>query len=206
MTFELWLAFTLASTGLLLIPGPTVLLVLSYAVNQGKKTALASVFGVTVGDFVAMTASLVGLGALILASAALFNILKWMGALYLIYLGVQMLRKPAVAAVDGGTDTPPKKAFVQSVLVTALNPKSNIFFLAFVPQFVDTSSALFPQFAILIVTFVGLTILINAGYALCATQIRQYLTRPAAQKLMSQISGTTLIGMGVLTAAYKRTA
>ncbi|MCR9114619.1 MAG: LysE family transporter, partial [Rhodobacteraceae bacterium] len=86
MPLDLWLAFVAASTALLLIPGPTVLLVLSYALSQGRRVALASATGVALGDFVAMTASLAGLGALVLASATLFTALKWIGAAYLIWL------------------------------------------------------------------------------------------------------------------------
>ena len=85
MDFQIWLAFVAASTALLLIPGPTVLLVLSYAMSQGKRVALATVGGVALGDFIAMSASLAGLGALVLASGTLFTVLKWAGAIYLVY-------------------------------------------------------------------------------------------------------------------------
>ena len=91
MPLDLWLAFVAASTALLLIPGPTVLLVLSYALSQGKKVAVASASGVALGDLIAMTASLAGLGALVLASATLFTVLKWIGAVYLVYLGIEIL-------------------------------------------------------------------------------------------------------------------
>ena len=92
MPLDLWLTFVAASTALLLIPGPTVLLVLSYALTKGRPVAVASAAGVAFGDLLAMTASLVGLGALVLASATLFAALKWAGAVYLIYLGIKMLR------------------------------------------------------------------------------------------------------------------
>ncbi|MEQ9261095.1 MAG: LysE family transporter, partial [Roseovarius sp.] len=91
MPLDLWLAFMAASFALLIIPGPTVLLVLSYALSQGRRVALASAAGVALGDFIAMTASLLGLGALVLASATLFTVLKWVGAAYLVWLGVKLL-------------------------------------------------------------------------------------------------------------------
>ena len=92
MPFDLWLAFVAASTALLLIPGPTVLLVLSYALSKGRSVAVASAAGVAVGDLVAMTASLAGLGALVLASATAFTLLKWAGAAYLVWLGLKLIR------------------------------------------------------------------------------------------------------------------
>src|ERR1700737_5116797 len=92
MTFESWAAFFAASISLLIIPGPTVLLVVSYALGQGWRTALPMAVGVALGDFTAMTLSMLGLGALLAASAALFAALKWIGAAYLVYLGVKLWR------------------------------------------------------------------------------------------------------------------
>ena len=92
MDLATWLAFTAASIILLMIPGPTVLLVVSYALTQGRRVALATAAGVALGDFTAMTLSLAGLGALLLASAGLFTALKWVGAAYLVYLGVRLWR------------------------------------------------------------------------------------------------------------------
>jgi len=89
MPLDIWLTFVAASTVLLLIPGPTVLLVLSYALSKGRSVALASAGGVALGDLIAMSASLAGLGALVLASATLFQVLKWVGAAYLIWLGIK---------------------------------------------------------------------------------------------------------------------
>ena len=92
MEFSIWLAFVAASTALLMIPGPTVLLVLSYALGQGRRVAVPTALGVATGDLMAMSLSLAGLGALVATSATLFTVLKWVGAVYLVYLGVKMLR------------------------------------------------------------------------------------------------------------------
>src|SRR5829696_9785988 len=97
MTFESWAAFTAASAVLLIIPGPTVLLVVSYAQGQGWRTVLPMTVGVALGDFTAVTLSMLGLGALLATSATLFTILKWMGAAYLVYLGVKLWRAPVHA-------------------------------------------------------------------------------------------------------------
>jgi threonine/homoserine/homoserine lactone efflux protein len=148
MDFQIWLAFVAASTALLLIPGPTVLLVLSYSISQGKRVALATVAGVAVGDLVAVTASLAGLGALVLASATLFTMLKWIGAAYLIYLGVKLFRSASTASLGNVENAPQASAasvFGHSATVTALNPKSIVFFIAFVPQFIAVNSPLLPH-------------------------------------------------------------
>src|SRR6201991_1072767 len=113
MTFSLWLAFVAATSILLVIPGPTVLLVVSYALGQGWRTALPMAVGVALGDFTAMTLSMLGLGALLAASATLFTALKWIGAAYLVWLGIKLWRA-------GGTlDADPRREAVQPVRMIA---------------------------------------------------------------------------------------
>lgn len=208
MDLHLWFAFVAASIVLLLIPGPTVLLILSYALSQGRRVALATVAGVTLGDFLAMSASLMGLGALVLASATLFTVLKWVGAVYLVYLGVQLWRSAgrgaALGALDETAALPARAVFGHAALVTALNPKSIAFFVAFVPQFVDPAAALLPQFAILIATFVGLAGLNTLAYALLADRMRAKIGRPGVIAGLSRAGGVALVGMGVMTAALRR--
>lgn len=208
MDLHLWFAFVAASVVLLLIPGPTVLLILSYALSQGRRVALATVAGVTLGDFLAMSASLMGLGALVLASATLFTVLKWVGAVYLVYLGVQLWRSAGSAAALGAlaetTALPARAVFGHAALVTALNPKSIAFFVAFVPQFVDPAAPLVPQFAILIATFVGLAGLNTLAYALLADRMRAKIGRPGVIAGLSRAGGVALVGMGVMTAALRR--
>ncbi|QIE45108.1 LysE family translocator [Pseudohalocynthiibacter aestuariivivens] len=208
MPVELWLAFVAASTALLLIPGPTVLLVLSYALSQGRRVAVASAAGVALGDLVAMTASLLGLGALVLASATLFTALKWAGALYLIYLGIKLLRSAPSTGLDArtaGRDITGSGVFWHMSAVTALNPKSIAFFIAFVPQFVSLNAPLLPQFVILISTFVGLAAINAFAYALLADRLRQTIRRPSVITWLTRTGGGALVAMGVMTAALRRT-
>ncbi|WP_170595596.1 LysE family translocator [Ruegeria arenilitoris] len=209
MDFELWLAFVAASTALLLIPGPTVLLVLSYALSKGRSVAVASATGVALGDLIAMTASLLGLGALVLASATLFSVLKWVGAAYLVWLGIKLLRSApsgGMQAVATGRDVTARGVFGHAAAVTALNPKSIAFFIAFVPQFLRPAEPLGPQFAILITTFVGLAGLNALAYALLADRLRRVIGRPGIITGMTRFGGLTLIGMGVATAVLRRPA
>ena len=141
MPLDHWLAFVAASAVLLAIPGPTVVLIISYALGHGRRAASSTVAGVALGDFTAMTASLLGLGALLAASATLFMVLKWAGAAYLIYLGVKLWRAP-VAEQVADVVVPVERhgrIFLHAYAVTALNPKSIVFFIAFLPQFLDRS-------------------------------------------------------------------
>ena len=207
MAFDLWLTFAAASLALLLIPGPTVLLVLSYALSKGRSVAVASAAGVALGDLVAMTASLAGLGAIVLASATAFTVLKWIGAAYLVWLGVRLIRSAPSAGLEAqsiGRDVTARSVFAHNAAVTALNPKSIAFFIAFVPQFVDPQAALLPQFAILIATFVGLAALNALAYALLADRLRRLISRPNVIAWITRAGGATLIGMGVLTATMRR--
>lgn len=208
MDFSLWLAFVAATVALLLIPGPTILLVLSYALTQGRKVAIATAAGVALGDLIAMSASLIGLGALVATSALAFSVVKWVGAAYLIYLGVKMFRnapKNGAGLVETNAKATPQQVFWHSALVTALNPKSIGFFIAFVPQFISTNAAYLPQATILIATFVGLAALNAFAYALLADLMRSQISKPIIMRRLTQVGGATLIGMGAATATLKST-
>ena len=209
MDISLWLAFAAASTALLLVPGPTVLLVLAYAIGQGSRVAVPTAFGVALGDLIAMSASLLGLGALVLASATLFGLLKWIGALYLIWLGVGMIRRAGDIAPDFEASPKritPRQAFASAAMVTALNPKSIVFFIAFVPQFLNPEAPLFAQSAILVATFVGLGTINALAYAVLAARMTRTIRRPGVIRWFARLGGAALVAMGVLTAGLRRAA
>ncbi len=209
MDLSLWMTFVAATVALLIIPGPTVVLVLTYALTQGRRVAVASAGGVALGDFIAMTASLVGLGALVMASSSLFMVLKWIGAFYLVWMGIGMIRGAGGARAIRIEDAPQLSAravFRNATVVTALNPKSIVFFIAFVPQFIRPEQPLGPQFAILITTFVGLAAINVLIYALLADRLRATIRKPAVLGWMTRTGGGVLIGMGVLTATLRRAA
>jgi threonine/homoserine/homoserine lactone efflux protein len=174
--------------------------------SQGKRTAIASATGVAVGDFIAMSASLAGLGALVLTSATLFILLKWVGAVYLVWLGIKLLRSAPTEGLEAQAtpDSTARQVFGHAALVTALNPKSIAFFIAFVPQFVTVDAPLLPQFAILIATFVGLAAINALAYALAADKLRQTIRRPIVLTWLTRMGGAALVGMGLLTATLRR--
>lgn len=207
MLIEHWLAFAAASAILLAIPGPTILLVIAYALGHGRKAAGATVAGVALGDFTAMTASMLGLGALLATSAAIFTILKWVGAAYLVWLGIKLWRAPVSDPGRGGADVPaekPRKIFLHTYVVTALNPKSILFFVAFLPQFLDLTQPLAPQMMIFETTFLVLATLNAAAYALLASLARNTIRKPTVQAVVNRTGGTLLIGAGLVTAGLRR--
>ena len=210
MALEHWLVFVAASAVLLAIPGPTVLLVVSYALGHGRKTALATVSGVALGDMVAMTASILGVGALLASSSEAFAIQRWIGGAYLIFLGIRLWRAPIIDGPLADNDNLPEektfRIFGHSFLVTALNPKSIVFFVAFLPQFIDHAQPFFPQMIILEATFIALAVVNSLVYVLVADKARGLIRRRFVQKAVNRTGGTLLIAAGAVTAGYRRIA
>jgi len=205
MTFEVWIAFVAASVALLAIPGPTVLLVVSYALGCGKSSGWVTVPGVTLGNFTAMTASLMGAGAVLAASATAFTILKMVGAAYLVWLGIKLWWAKATMEPlqEFSKPRPEQSMFWHSYIFTALNPKGILFFIAFVPQFVDASTAALPQFVVLEATFVTLAAINVAIWAILAGSLRARFRHPGALKRVNHVGGSFLIGAGGLAAATR---
>ncbi|UYN97674.1 MAG: LysE family translocator [Enhydrobacter sp.] len=200
MTLELWLAFAAASSILLIIPGPTVLLVVSYALGQGWRTALPMAVGVALGDFTAMTLSMLGVGALLAASATLFTALKWVGAAYLVYLGVKLWRAGGAIEAAPRTDAVSAPRMLgHAWLVTALNPKSITFFVAFLPAFLDPRADFVTQMLVFETTFLVLAFANALGYALVASRARGMVANPRAIGTFNKVGGGLLIGAGVAT-------
>jgi len=204
MSIETWLAFTAASAVLLVIPGPTTLLVMSYALGRGMRTALPVAIGVALGDFTAMTLSMLGVGALLAASSLLFTALKWLGAAYLVWLGIQLWR------AGGALDARPREAHVSAPrmlghawLVTALNPKGITFFVAFLPQFLDRNGDFWTQMLVFEATFICLAFANAIGYALVAARARRLVRSERAVGIFNRIGGSLLIGAGVAAASVR---
>jgi threonine/homoserine/homoserine lactone efflux protein len=211
MSIEHYLAFIAASAIMLAIPGPTILLVISYSISHGHKFAMATVAGVALGDFTAMTASMLGLGALLATSAGIFTVLKYVGAAYLVYLGIKLWRAPVTGQVaDGGEASTQAessvKIFLHTYVVTALNPKSIIFFVAFLPQFLDLTQPMLFQMVVFEVTFLALAIANAALYGFAASLAREKIRQPMVRSVINRTGGSLLIGAGVLAAAYRKAA
>ncbi|MDQ0509283.1 LysE family translocator [Ancylobacter amanitiformis] len=204
MPIETWLAFVAASAVLLVIPGPTILLVVSYALGQGRRVALPVAAGVALGDFTAMTLSMLGLGALLATSALLFTGLKWIGAAYLIWLGIKLWRAGGTPLVsEARTDGSSLGMLLHAWIVTALNPKSITFFVAFLPQFLDPGRDFLTQMMIFEATFLVLAAANAFGYALIAGRLRGAIGNSHIVAAINRVGGTLLIGAGVATLAWR---
>jgi threonine/homoserine/homoserine lactone efflux protein len=206
MTIETWLAFTAASAVLLVIPGPTILLVISYALGRGMRTALPVAIGVALGDFTAMTLSMLGIGALLATSAFLFTIFKWMGAAYLVWLGITLWRAGGRLEAEPREDDAPALRMVgHAWIVTVLNPKSITFFVAFLPQFIDPALDFWTQVLIFEATFLCLAFANAVGYGLIASRARGLIHSERAIGIFNRIGGSLLIGAGLAAATARST-
>ncbi|WP_027190662.1 LysE family translocator [Fundidesulfovibrio putealis] len=222
MPLDTYLAFVAASSLLLIIPGPTVMLVVGFALSYGARRASWSAVGVMLGDATALSCSLLGLGAFLQTSAHLFSILKWAGALYLIWMGVKMIKgggntashpshSSGAADIDPIGASPPSAArpasnsrmrmVLQAYVVTALNPKTLLFFVAFVPQFITPGPDVHTQMLIILATFVGLAFLNVLAYAALAGSARRAARDPGVLRAFNRLGGCTFIGAGLWTAA-----
>ncbi|HEX5878795.1 MAG TPA: LysE family translocator [Actinomycetota bacterium] len=199
--------FTVAAITLLVIPGPSVLYIVTRSVDQGRAAGLASVGGIHVGTLVHVAAAALGLSALLVSSATAYNAVRWVGAAYLVWLGIQRLRARdeellATAGGPGGDRHSLRRVFAQGIVVNVLNPKTALFFFAFLPQFVDPSRGSVPfQVVVFGVAFVVLGLLSDGAYAvLAATGAGWLRRRPGVARTSRLVSGGVLISLGVTTA------
>lgn len=201
--------FVIASMLLLVIPGPTIVMVVSQALAHGRKVALASVLGVALGDLVAATLSLVGVGTLLAASATGFVVLKTIGAAYLVYIGIAMWRAPAPdfsAAEVAPYRRASRRVFRDAFLVTVFNPKGIVFFMAFVPQFISADHAFVPQAAVLVAVFVLLGVLNAWGYMMLADRARETIRQPKVLRVVTRAGAGFLVAAGLASLFARRTA
>jgi len=206
MSTDVWLSFVLASMILCFSPGPTVFLVMGQSLSHGKTSVIPLVAGVLSGDVIAMSISLLGLGALLATSAVLFSIFKWLAAAYLIYLGLKTWRSKLDVQNADLVLGKNGKIFKQALVVTALNPKGIIFFIAFFPLFIDADKAVLPQMLIMALSFLMASALSAAFYAIFSGYLRSKIKSVQVQKVFNKISGTMLVGAGTVTATLRQSA
>lgn len=208
MSLEIWLAFVAACSILTLIPGPCVLLVVGQALTRGMPAALLCILGDMLGGVFLMTLSLVGVGAILAASATLFGVLKWAGVCYMAYLGVSQIRDARkgdkIPNLSENTASSHAYSSLRSgFLASSLNPKAIIFYMAFLSQFMDPQGDTLLQFSILVATSSAVIGIILAGYALIAAQAKKTFQSRKARKYFGYTGGGFLIGGSVLMATSR---
>ncbi|OHV75508.1 LysE family translocator [Ensifer sp. LCM 4579] len=201
------LAFALVAFIGIATPGPTVLLALTNGSRHGVKKAMAGMIGAVLSDFVLIGAVALGLGALLAASEFWFTAVKWLGAAYLAFLGVLLLRSRGTLDIASGTPdasaSTSRAVFLKSFLVAVTNPKGYLFFSAFLPQFIDPALPQAPQYAVLAVVFASIDFLVMFGYALVGSQAVRFLKRSGAVWL-DRICGGALLALAGSLAFYRR--
>ncbi len=208
MSIHLWLAFVASSAVLLVIPGPTVLTVIGYSITHGRRAKIPLVAAVALGDSTALMVSLLGLGALLATSAFWFTGVKWAGGLYLLYLGLKLLRagiSPMALATPGAPGSR-WSLCLNTYLVTALNPKGIVFFVAFLPQFINPHEDISRQLWILACTFVAMAIVNATFYSAFAASASRLLTSPRAQRCFNLSGGSLLVTAGLWALMAKHRA
>ena len=206
MSIELYLAFCLATAILILMPGPIVTLVIAQSLRHGTGTGLATVAGSSVGNAILVAAGALGLSTAFVFLADLFDVIRWLGAGYLIWLGVREWRSKG-ADLDAATAGAPRDksaVFWQGIIVAITNPKTILFYAAFFPQFIDTAAPLALQLILMSVSFVVIAATFDTGYALLAGRLRGVLSGARRVRLRSRITGCLLIGTGIGLALARR--
>ncbi len=200
------LLFAGASLALLVIPGPAVLFLVTRSVDQGRRAGIVSMLGVETGTFAYAVAAAAGLTGLIAASELGFTVVKYAGAAYLVHLGVRKLLEPADTSV-AAVPAPRSRLFLDGLLVQLLNPKIAVFFLAFLPQFVDPHRGhVVVQTLLLGTLFTLLAVLTDGACALLAGALGGWLQRPARRRRLNRASGVIYVGLGMTAALTGRPA
>ena len=204
MNWELFTAFLLITAVLVITPGPIVTLVIATGAREGMRAALTTVVGTTLGNAVLLAAIAFGLSWVVRNAATLFEILRWLGAAYLIWLGIQAWRH---AGESGAASLPRGHVHVWRGFAVALsNPKTIAFFTAFLPQFVDAASPVEPQLAVMCAISVVLAAFTDSGWAVAAGLGRAWFMHSWRAKLLGRLSGVALIGGGVWLSLARRPA
>jgi threonine/homoserine/homoserine lactone efflux protein len=198
-----YLLFVLTAITLLLIPGPAVMYVVGQSIGGGRRAGVASVLGVHTGTLVHVTAAAVGISSLLVASATAFSVVKYAGAAYLIVLGLRrLLGKESSAIAETRAPVDLRRHYGQGIVVNVLNPKTALFFLAFLPQFIDPQAPVAPQVIALGLTFVALGLVTDSIWALAAGATAERLRRSERfPRVERWVSGSVFVGLGVAAAA-----
>ncbi len=205
MNFELYLAFVVAASVLIVLPGPNVMLIVAHSLGRGPRRALMTVAGTNVCQAIQLAITCVGMASILLFLAPWFEWLRWAGVAYLIFLGVREWRaRPDTPADAPGDAVSAKACFWQGFIVSATNPKTLLFYAAFFPQFVDPALPPGFQMVVLSVTFVAIALVFDGSYALLAGRARRWFVNERRARVRNRVTGTLLIGAGLGLAIVRK--
>lgn len=203
--FELYFAFVLATVVLILMPGPIVTLTIANSLAYGTRHGLKTVVGTGFATAILLIVGGFGMASVFVLLAEWIEVLRWAGAAYLIWLGIQQWRAKAVRLDDPEAHQGPKKSlFWQGFVVSITNPKTIFFYAAFFPQFIDPAAATGPQLALLSVTFLIIATSLDSCYALLSGKLRPMLTSERRGRIRNRITGAFLIGTGLAIAFMRK--
>jgi len=204
MVLSLWFGFLAATILIAISPGPGAVASMSTGLRYGYGAAFRVILGLQAAILAQLLIVALGLGALLASSEEAFDIVKLIGAAYLIWLGIQKWRAEPQEINENGLPVVPKNLFLQGLLVNLTNPKAIVFIAALVPQFIDPTRSQWPQFLIIALTMFSVDVLVMSCYALLATRLRRWLHDPKALKAQNRFFGGVFVGAGVLLAASGR--
>ncbi|AYH45417.1 homoserine/homoserine lactone efflux protein [Azoarcus sp. DN11] len=204
MNWNVWLVFLAAAVVIAVSPGPGAVLSMATGLSGGYRVALRAILGLQTALLIQLAIVVLGLGAVLAASATAFLVVKIAGAAYLIWLGVRKWRAPVELLEDGAEARDTRGVYLQGVLVNLTNPKAIVFMVALVPQFIDPRLPQWPQFFIIAATMIGTDIVVMSCYALLAGRCRHWLRSPRMMKAQNRVFGGMFVAAGSLLAASSR--
>jgi len=207
MELSTWLAFFAASWAISISPGPGAIASMSAGLNHGFRYGYVTIFGLVLGIWTQLLIVGAGLGALIAASATAFTVVKWLGVAYLVWLGIAQWRAPArpmVAMDDSGVVVTQRSLILKAWMINVVNPKGTVFLLAVVPQFMNLSQPLWPQYLIIGATLAFTDMVVMSGYTALASRVLGALKDPAHIRALNRTFGSLFIAAGSLLALFKR--
>jgi len=206
MEFDVWITLLLASIAISVSPGAGAVVSMNYGIKYGLKKSYAAIFGLQIGYLIQAFIVIIGLGAIITKSVLIFNIIKWSGVAYLVYLGLSKMFEKVEMVEDGEhlKNYNAKKAFITASLINLTNPKATVFLVAFIPQFLNTNESLWLQFIIIGLTLCIVDILVMTGYSSMASRLKFLIKDVKAMMIQNRITGAFLILAALFMASTKK--
>ena len=207
MELSTWLAFFVASWAISISPGAGAIAAMSAGLNHGFRRGYFTTFGLVLGIWTQVIVVGIGLGALVAASASAFLVVKWLGVAYLVWLGIAQWRAPAtpmVTSAEGGMVVTRRSMVLRAWMINAVNPKGTVFLLAVVPQFMNLSQPLLPQYLVIAATLAFTDMVVMAGYTVLASRVLGALKSPAHIRAMNRTFGGLFVLAGSVLALFKR--